>query len=116
MANSEGPSSVVHLGEHLLLTVLLRTWSLPMYFVAAYDVDESRVGKMLEIFRKYLTWVQNSVFEGELTEAQFAELKTEASELMDTETDSVIFWNVRAEQYCDRETLGMEKGQTGRLL
>ena len=87
-----------------------------MYFVAAYDVDESRVGKMLKIFRKYLTWVQNSVFEGELTEAQYEALKTEVEDLMDPTHDSVIFWNVRAEQYCDRETLGNERGTTGRLL
>ena len=87
-----------------------------MYFVAAYDVDERRVGKMLKIFRKYLTWVQNSVFEGELTEAQYEQLKLEAKDLMDPKTDSVIFWNVRAESYCDRETLGVERGTTGRLL
>lgn len=87
-----------------------------MYYVAAYDVDERRVGKMLKIFRRYLTWVQNSVFEGELTEAQYAELKAEAEELMDPATDSVIFWNLRAEEYCDRETLGQERGTTGRLL
>lgn len=87
-----------------------------MFFVAAYDVDEQRVGKMLKIFRRYLTWVQNSVFEGELTEAQYAELKAEAEALMDPETDSVIFWNLRAEEYCDRETLGVERGTTGRML
>lgn len=87
-----------------------------MYFVAAYDVHERRVGEMLKIFRRYLTWVQNSVFEGELTEAQYAELKAEAKDVMDPDYDSVIFWNVRAEQYCDRETLGQERGTTGRLL
>lgn len=87
-----------------------------MYFVAAYDVDERRVAKMLKLFRQYLTWVQNSVFEGELTEAQFAELKAEAEALMDPDHDSVIFWNVRAESYCDRETLGVERGTTGRML
>ena len=87
-----------------------------MYFVAAYDVDERRVGKMLKIFRRYLTWVQNSVFEGELTEAQYARLKSEAKDLMDPATDSVIFWNVRAQKYCDRETLGIDTGSTGRML
>ena len=87
-----------------------------MYFVAAYDVDERRVAKMLKLFRQYLTWVQNSVFEGELTEAQYAELKAEAEALMEPDHDSVIFWNVRAESYCDRETLGVERGTTGRLL
>jgi len=87
-----------------------------MYFVAAYDVDERRVGKMLKIFRRYLTWVQNSVFEGELTEAQYAELKSEAQDLMDPDTDSVIFWNLQAQKFCDREALGKERGTTGRML
>lgn len=87
-----------------------------MYVVAAYDVDERRVGKMLKIFRRYLTWVQNSVFEGELTEAQCAELKAEAEDLMDPETDSVIFWNLQAQKFYDRETLGKERGTTGRML
>ena len=87
-----------------------------MYFVATYDVHKRRVGTMLKIFRKYLTWVQNSVFEGELTEAQYEALKAEAEDLMDSDYDSVIFWNVRAEQYCDRETLGKDRGTTGRLL
>jgi len=87
-----------------------------MYFVAAYDVGEERVQQMLKIFRKYLTWVQNSVFQGELTEAQYARLKSEATDLMDPDHDSVIFWNVRAEKFCDRETLGREEGTTGRML
>jgi CRISPR-associated protein Cas2 len=87
-----------------------------VYFIAVYDVHERRVGTMLKIFRKYLSWVQNSVFEGELTEAQYEALKAEAEALMDPDYDSVIFWNVWAEQYCDRETLGKERGTTGRLL
>jgi CRISPR-associated protein Cas2 len=87
-----------------------------MYFVAAYDVGEERVADMLKIFRKYLTWVQNSVFEGELTEAQYEALKGEAEARMDPDHDSVLFWNVRAEKYCDRETLGQSRGTTGRML
>ena len=87
-----------------------------MYFVAAYDVGVDRVHDMLKLFRRYLTWVQNSVFEGELTEAQYKALRSEAEALMDTDTDSVIFWNVRAQKYCDRETLGAERGTIGRIL
>ncbi|MEM3489884.1 MAG: CRISPR-associated endonuclease Cas2, partial [Nitrososphaerota archaeon] len=40
-----------------------------MYVILAYDIGEERVNKVLKICRKYLTWVQNSVFEGDLTEA-----------------------------------------------
>ena len=31
-----------------------------------YDVGEKRVGKMLNYCRKYLNWIRNSVFEGEI--------------------------------------------------
>ena len=50
---------------------------------------------MLKLFRRYMTWVQNSVFEGELTEAQYANLKAEAEALMEPEEDSMIFWSLR---------------------
>lgn len=87
-----------------------------MYYIAVYDVNVDRVGKMLKLFRRYLTWVQNSVFEGELTDAQFAKLKTEAEALMEPSEDSIIFWTLRDERYLERETLGDEPGETGRFL
>jgi CRISPR-associated protein Cas2 len=87
-----------------------------MYYVAVYDVSVDRVGKMLKIFRRYLRWVQNSVFEGELTPSQYARLKAEAEELMDPSQDSVIFWAMRGPHAFDRETLGDEPGTTGRML
>ncbi|GAA4433013.1 hypothetical protein GCM10023091_06030 [Ravibacter arvi] len=60
------------------------------YFIAVYDVDQKRGGKMLKLFRRYLTWIQNSVFEGELTHAQFKSLQLEAEKLMQ-EGDGVVF-------------------------
>lgn len=87
-----------------------------MYYVAVYDVSVDRVGKMLKIFRRYLTWVQNSVFEGELTDAQLDRLKAEAGELMDPGEDSIIFWGMKSRQFVTRETLGKERGTTGRML
>ena len=87
-----------------------------MYYVAVYDVNVDRVGKMLKIFRKYLTWVQNSVFEGELTEAQLERLKAEATALMEPEEDSVIFWGLQDRAFVERETLGTERGTTGPML
>jgi CRISPR-associated protein Cas2 len=87
-----------------------------MYYVAVYDVSVDRVGAMLKIFRRYLTWVQNSVFEGELTDAQLARLKSEAEALMEPDEDSIIFWGVQNRTIVERETLGRERGTTGRML
>ena len=46
----------------------------------------------MKLFQQYLNWVQNSVFEGELTDSQFEELKRKAHKLIDPDVDSVIFY------------------------
>ena len=71
---------------------------------------------MLKLFRRYLNWVQNSVFEGEMTMAQFLELKQEAVQLMKKSEDSVIFYQLRDERYTERTTLGIEEGTRARFL
>lgn len=85
------------------------------YFIAVYDVNQKRVGKMLKVFRRYLTWIQNSVFEGELTHAQFKSLQLDAEKLMQ-EGDGVVFYQMRDERYTERIALGEEKGQRTRFL
>jgi CRISPR-associated protein Cas2 len=52
-----------------------------MYVIVVYDVGEKRVGKMLKLCRQYLCWIQNSVFEGALSEAKLRELKLKKKEL-----------------------------------
>ncbi|WP_181308524.1 MULTISPECIES: CRISPR-associated endonuclease Cas2 [unclassified Rufibacter] len=85
------------------------------YFIAVYDVGQKRVGKMLKLFRKYLTWIQNSVFEGELTEAQYQRLRHEANQLME-EGDGVVIYRMREERYHERHVLGTDKGSPQRFL
>lgn len=85
------------------------------YFIAVYDINQKRVGKMLKLFRKYLTWIQNSVFEGELTEAQYQRLRHEANQLIE-EGDGVVIYRMREERYHERHVLGEDKGRPQRFL
>jgi len=80
-----------------------------MYIIAMYDVGQKRVGKMLKLFRRYLNWIQNSVFEGEITEVKLLELKHEALNIMNTETDSLIIFKTRQEKWLDKEIVGKER-------
>ena len=41
-----------------------------MYVIVVYDIGEKRVAKMLKLCRQYLNWIQNSVFEGEITKVK----------------------------------------------
>jgi len=87
-----------------------------MYIIAMYDIGEKRVGKMLKLFRQYLNWIQNSVFEGELTEVQLKELKLRAKEMMNLDTDSIIFFKSRQQKWLEKEVIGEEKNDLNNFL
>ena len=53
-----------------------------MYIILVYDIGEKRVGKMLKLCRQYLNWIQNSVFEGDITEVRLKELKYKAKQII----------------------------------
>lgn len=80
-----------------------------MYIILVYDVGTKRCGKMLKLCRRYLNWIQNSVFEGEITEVKLLELKHQAMHIMDEETDSLIIFKTRQEKWLDKEIVGHER-------
>jgi CRISPR-associated protein Cas2 len=87
-----------------------------MYIIAMYDVGEKRVGKMLKLFRRYLNWIQNSVFEREITEAKLMELKHKAAQIMEEKTDSLIIFKTRQEKWLDKEIVGKERQELTTFL
>ncbi|OPJ62159.1 CRISPR-associated endonuclease Cas2 [Clostridium oryzae] len=82
-----------------------------MFVILVYDFGEKRVGRALKKCRKYLTWVQNSVFEGEITEANMKKLKMELSEIVHSNEDSVIVYTLRNTRYSKREVIGVSKNE-----
>ena len=87
-----------------------------MYIIAVYDVGQKRVGKMLKLCRQYLNWIQNSVFEGEISEAKLEELKLRAREIMDLDDDSFIIFKTRQEKWLDKEIVGKERSNLDNML
>jgi CRISPR-associated protein Cas2 len=82
-----------------------------VFVIVVYDVGEKRVAKALKTCRKYLNWVQNSVLEGEISQASLKRLKLELKKLICEEEDSVIFYILRSTRYSERQILGIEKGK-----
>ena len=83
-----------------------------MFILMFYDVGEKRVNKVLKTARRYLTWIQNSVLEGDLTPAGFESLKADVRKVIDEKYDSVLFYAWRVEKYMKREVVGVERGST----
>jgi len=71
---------------------------------------------MLKLCRQYLNWIQNSVFEGEITEVKLKELKIKARKLMELDEDSVIIFKSRQEKWLDKEVVGVEKSGLEQIL
>lgn len=87
-----------------------------MYVILFYDIGERRVQKVHRTLKKYLNWVQNSVFEGELTEGRIEAMKIEVKKHMKLEDDSLIIYQLGSMKYSERDILGVEKNPTGNLL
>jgi len=86
-----------------------------MYIILVYDINQKRVAKMLKLCRKYLHWIQNSVFEGEITPVKLKELKIRANQLM-KEGDSLIIFKSRQQEWLDKEIMGEEKNPLDSIL
>jgi CRISPR-associated protein Cas2 len=81
-----------------------------MYLIMVYDVVSPKRGtKLLKFLRQHLVWIQNSVFEGEVTESRFAVIKEGISDIINDEKDSVIFYKFDSMNYTKRGVLGCEK-------
>lgn len=87
-----------------------------MYYILVYDIKEKRVQKVYKLIKRYLNWVQNSVFEGELTDGQYTSLQIELDDIMNEEEDSVIVYKLGSLKYTEREIIGVEKNLTDNLL
>lgn len=87
-----------------------------MYVILVYDIGEKRVGKMLKLCRQYLNWIQNSVFEGDITEVKLEELKVKAKKIMDSEVDSLIVFKTDATKWMNKEIVGKERADSDVFL
>jgi CRISPR-associated protein Cas2 len=86
-----------------------------MYAILVYDINQKRVGKMLKLCRKYLIWIQNSVFEGEITRSKLEELKVSAKKIM-KEDDSLIIFLSRDSKWLDKVIVGKERNDTSNMI
>ena len=87
-----------------------------MYVILVYDCGEKRGGKMLKLCRKYLNWIQNSVFEGEITEVKLKELTLKAEKIMNSDEDSLIVFSSRQEKWLDKQIIGKERSSIDNFL
>ncbi len=89
---------------------MIKKRGIAMFVILVYDISEKRVSKVLKTSRKYLYWVQNSVLEGEISDANFQLLRNELLKIINEAEDSLIFYKSRTQAYSERELIGLKKG------
>lgn len=92
-----------------------------MYIVLVYDISKTdngqkRWSRIFKICKKYLTHIQNSVFEGELSKVQLEKLRQELKPHVDTSLDSIILFKSRQERWLDKEFWGIKDDKTSFLI
>lgn len=88
-----------------------------MYLIVVYDMASPKRGnKLLKYLRSALTWIQNSVFEGEVTDSGYTILISNIKKLINKEKDSVIIYKFDSKKYTDRKLIGIEKNSTDTFI
>lgn len=92
-----------------------------MYIILVYDIVMDEKGKKVlpkvyKTCKKYLSHIQNSVFEGELSESQCMRLESEVKHLIRKDLDSLIVFHTRNERWIDKEFWGKIDDKTSIFL
>lgn len=59
-----------------------------------------------------MNWVQNSVFEGEITPAKKMEIQMGLKKKIKKDIDSILFFSVRSKKLLKKEIMGVDKNPT----
>ncbi|WP_330389655.1 CRISPR-associated endonuclease Cas2 [Cellulosilyticum sp. I15G10I2] len=92
-----------------------------MYVVLIYDVEVEGSGakasrNIFKTCKKYLTHVQKSVFEGDITPALLQQLKLELNKYIRKDKDSIIIFKSREERWMKKEFWGKEDKKTSNFF
>ena len=86
-----------------------------MYVIMVYDLQADRTHKALKIGRRYLTHVQNSVLEGEISEGDLKKLRGEIDDLLEP-GESTIIYEVSSDSILERTVYGEDPTEDQRFL
>jgi len=87
-----------------------------MYLIVVYDIAVERITRVRQFLKQYLNWVQNSAFEGELTEGEYEKIKIGLKRLIEEKEDSILFYRASSQKWIKKEALGIEKTEVTTIL
>jgi CRISPR-associated protein Cas2 len=86
-----------------------------MYVIVVYDMEAERTQQMLKLCRRYLTHVQNSVLEGEISKGDLQQLTGDIEDMLKP-GESVILYELSSDTLLDRTVYGEDPTEDSRFL
>ncbi len=86
------------------------------YFIITYDIGEERVNLVRKVLKKYFTWVQNSVFEGEISIGKLEKCILELKKTIKEDVDSIYLYRFEVMNNCQKRVIGYEKEKTYNVI
>lgn len=80
-----------------------------MFVIITYDVNEKRVNRVRKVLKKYITWSQNSVFEGEISDSKLTKCIAEVKKHLKDSEDSLYIYRVPYSKNIKKDVIGIEK-------
>jgi len=92
-----------------------------VYIILVYDIKMDKEGNKIlrnvfKICKKYLVHIQDSTFEGELSDAQLLKLKNELKFYLRNDADSCIVFKSRSEKWLDKDFWGKKENKVTKFL
>ena len=94
-----------------------------MYVIVVYDIWKNKNTKLHKYLKKRLHWIQNSVFEWELSKSELVRLKKEISNMIKEFNkgnkdiqDSVIIFTTTHTKVLEKEIIWIEKNPTDNFI
>lgn len=92
-----------------------------MYVILVYDIKSDEGGqrvlsKTFKTCKKYLSHIQNSVFEGELSNSQIVKLQYELNDIIRRDKDSIILFKSRSNKWLEKEMWGIDIDKTSNFI
>lgn len=92
-----------------------------MYIILMYDILADEGGpkvsrNVFKICKKYLTHIQKSVFEGNLSDINYMKLKSELNNYIRKDKDSLLVFKSRNERWLEKDYLGLIDDKTSNFF
>ena len=87
-----------------------------MYVIIVYDVGVDRINNIRKFLKRFLIWIQNSVFEGEITESQLIRIENYLNKNTEQDYDFIKIYILSSNKYLKMDVIGTIKKENSNII